>query len=101
DVLAFAAGAVHGLFDDLEAALGLAVKIARASHAAAFGDRRGAGYHDVWPDPHRAREADHRLKFRAGGDQFALHHITFFERPQPLSADQMPRSSRKRSIGAD
>ncbi len=28
-------------------------------------------------------------------------HITFFDRPQVLSADQMPRSSRKRSIGAD
>ena len=26
---------------------------------------------------------------------------TRFMRPQPLSADQMPRSSRKRSIGAD
>ena len=29
------------------------------------------------------------------------HYITRFSRLQPLSADQMPRSSRKRSIGAD
>ncbi len=28
-------------------------------------------------------------------------YITFFARPQVLIADQMPRSSRKRSIGAD
>ena len=28
-------------------------------------------------------------------------YITRFILPQPLSADQMPRSSRKRSIGAD
>ena len=28
-------------------------------------------------------------------------HITFFTRPQVLSADQMRRSSRNRSIGAD
>ena len=26
---------------------------------------------------------------------------TFFIRPQPFRADQMPRSSRKRSIGAE
>ena len=49
---------------------------------------------------------------RKGPDQrctaIALHrirdtrsHITFFIRPQPLIADQMPRSSRKRSIGAE
>ena len=31
----------------------------------------------------------------------AVRHITFFARPQVLSADQMPRSSRNRSIGAD
>jgi hypothetical protein len=51
-------------------------------------------------DAHRARKADLRLEGRAGRDEFAFHHITRFIGAQVLSADQMPRSSRKRSIGA-
>ncbi len=54
------------------------------------------------PSKHRTRKVpDQRCTANALHRIRDTPHITFFDRPQPLSAVQMPRSSRKRSIGAD
>src|SRR6185295_17526655 len=58
--------------DDLEAAPGLAVRVAgRVAAVRHYGT--GAGNEDVTAVAHRAREADRLLVGRAGGDETASH----------------------------
>src|SRR5262249_13525475 len=101
DMFPLPARIIDRFFDDLDAPLGLPVGIARACRAAARRNRCSAGDRNVVTDAHCTRKADRWLESRAGRNKFAIHHITFLTRPQVLSADQMPRSSRNRSIGAD